>query len=127
MSVGTLSWGPLGSMGSEGEGERQPGRVSLMPLTSAPELILSHFLRNRAQTAFRLSLLPKMRWVAQTRGRPRSREGQEVTLCHTAYPAQDPRGPPPSRLPPHLPPSFWPVWDTPRLPLHPGVRAWVEL
>lgn len=46
------------ALGSQGEGERSLAAVSLVPFTSAPELVLSHFLRNRAQTSFRLSLLP---------------------------------------------------------------------
>lgn len=32
--------------------------VSLMPFNIRTQLILSHFLRNRVQTSFRLSLLP---------------------------------------------------------------------
>lgn len=51
--------GALGQCWAAGEsGEHSLAAVSLVPFTSAPKLILSHFLRNRAQTSFRLSLLP---------------------------------------------------------------------
>lgn len=58
MSVGCLVGASGAALGSQGEGARSPAAVSLVPLTSAPELILSHFLRNRAQASFRLSLPP---------------------------------------------------------------------
>ena len=46
------------ALGSKGEGEWQPGSSTPDAFHIGNKLILSRFLRNRAQTSFRLSPLP---------------------------------------------------------------------
>ena len=98
------------ALGSQGEGERSLAAVSLVPFTSAPELILSHFLRNRAQTSFRLSLLPQDETcgtdsLLSSEGKAEAQRGQELTLHHTTHPAPGP----PVLLPAGSPLTFLPA------------------